>query len=147
YDDSYDRKLAPPVGTAFTNVSGFCMQGVFPGTEVIYDETIDKDLTRLDGGGGIDPNALPRDPANGCAPVYPHQFLRLTPICEFINTNRLGRTAWSDKHPAYEILNGPSGTGLDDLFAPEINTSSLNITGSISATEAYDDLKVQAILN
>jgi arylsulfatase A-like enzyme len=44
-------------------------------------------------------------------------------------------------------LNGPSGTGLDDLYAPEINNSSMNITGSISATEAYDDLKVQAILN
>jgi len=147
YDDSYDRKLAPPVGTAFTGVSGPCTPGVFPGTEVIYDETIDKDLTRLDGGGGIDPNALPRDPANNCTPVFPHQFLRVNTIFEVIKGNALGRTAWSDKHPAYEILNGPSGTGLDDLFAPEINTSSLNITGSISATEAYDDLKVQAILN
>src|SRR5215471_15547389 len=147
YDDSYDRKLAPPVGTAFTGVSGPCTPGVFTGTEVIYDETIDKDLTRLDGGGGIDPNALPRDPANNCTPVFPHQFLRVNTIFEVIKGNALGRTAWSDKHPAYEILNGPSGTGLDDLFAPEINTSSLNITGSISATEAYDDLKVQAILN
>src|SRR5262245_59204191 len=147
YDDSYDRKLAPPVGTAFTGVSGPCTAGVFPGTEVLYDETLDKDLTRLDGGGGIDPNALPRDPANNCAPVFPHQFLRVNTIFEVIKGNALGRTAWSDKHPAYEILNGPSGTGLDDLFAPEINTSSLNITGSISATEAYDDLKVQAILN
>ena len=32
------------------------------------------------------------------------------------------RTAWSDKHPAYEILNGPSGTGVQDLFTPEINS-------------------------
>ncbi len=32
------------------------------------------------------------------------------------------RTAWSDKHPAYEILNGPSGTGIEDLFTPEINS-------------------------
>ena len=32
------------------------------------------------------------------------------------------RTAWSDKHPAYEILNGPSGTGIQDLFTPEINS-------------------------
>jgi hypothetical protein len=30
------------------------------------------------------------------------------------------RTAWSDKHPAYEILNGPSGKGIQDLFTPEI---------------------------
>jgi hypothetical protein len=147
YDNSYDRKLAPPFGTAFTGVSGPCTPGVFPGTEVLYDETTDKDLTRLDGGGGVDPNALPRDPANGCAPVFPHQFLRVNTIFEVIKGSGLGRTAWSDKHPAYEILNGPSGTGLDDLFAPEINTSSLDITGSISATEAYDALKVQAILN
>ena len=32
------------------------------------------------------------------------------------------RTAWSDKHPAYEILNGPRGTGIQDLFTPEINS-------------------------
>jgi hypothetical protein len=24
-----------------------------------------------------------------------------------------------DKHPSYDILNGPSGTGVDDLFTPE----------------------------
>jgi hypothetical protein len=147
YDDSYDRKLAPPVGTAFSSVSGTCTPGVFPGTEVVYDETVDKDLTRLDAGGGIDPNALPRDPANNCAPVFPHQFLRVNTIFEVIKSNALGRTAWSDKHPSYELLNGPSGSGLDDLFAPEINNSTQNITNSITDTEAYDDLKVQAILN
>jgi hypothetical protein len=147
YDNSYDRRLAPPVGTAFSGVSGNCTPNVFPGTEVLYDETIDKDLTRLDAGGGIDPNALPRDPAHGCAPVFPHQFLRVNTIFEVIKSNGLGRTAWSDKHPAYEILNGPSGAGVDDLFTPEINNSSQDITGSIAATEAYDDIKVQAILN
>src|SRR5262249_51865359 len=43
YDDSFDRKLAPPVGTALSGVSGPCTPGVFSGTEVLYDETIDKD--------------------------------------------------------------------------------------------------------
>ena len=33
------------------------------------------------------------------------------------------RTAWSDKHPAYEIVSGPSGKGLDELYAPEINST------------------------
>jgi len=33
------------------------------------------------------------------------------------------RTAWSDKHAAYDILNGPSGVGIDDLFTPEVNSS------------------------
>jgi hypothetical protein len=57
-----------------------------------------------------------------------------------------GRTAWSDKHPAYDIANGLSGKGVDDLYTPEINNAT-NPTSSVTLTEAYDDLKVQAILN
>ena len=69
YDDSYDRTLAAP--------GSDCSK---PGTEVIYDESIDKDPTAIDSGGGIDPALLPRDPANGCSPVYPHQFLKVNTI-------------------------------------------------------------------
>jgi len=58
---------------------------------------------------------------------------------------------WSDKHPAYEILNGPSGTGLDNLFAPEINSNADRAgndwTSVNSLTRQYDDYKVQAVLN
>ncbi len=61
------------------------------------------------------------------------------------------RTAWSDKHPAYEILNGPSGTGPDDLFAEEINSNvdraGNDWTSVNSLTRQYDDYKVQAVLN
>jgi hypothetical protein len=63
------------------------------------------------------------------------------------------RTAWSDKHPAYEILNGPSGTGVQDLFTPEINSDaptsgSLNDwTTDNALTEQYDSYKVQAVIN
>jgi hypothetical protein len=32
------------------------------------------------------------------------------------------RTAWSDKHIAYQMFDGPSGSGVDDLVAPEINS-------------------------
>ena len=39
------------------------------------------------------------------------------------------QTAWSDKHVAYEILNGPSGNGIDDLFAPEIDATRSNPDG------------------
>src|SRR5262249_48033419 len=49
----------------------------------------------------------------------------------------------SDKHPAYDIVNGPSGQGVADLYSPEIAATD----GTVSGTEAYDDLKVQAILN
>ena len=63
------------------------------------------------------------------------------------------RTAWSDKHPAYEILNGPSGAGIQDLFTPEINSnapvlgSSNDWTPVNSLTMRYDSYKVQAVLN
>ena len=55
----------------------------------------------------LDPAALPVDPAT-CKPVYPHDYLRVNTIFDVAHRARL-RTAWSDKHPAYEILNGPSG--------------------------------------
>jgi hypothetical protein len=74
YDDSYDRNLLPPVNAK---------AGDKPGTEVVYDESIDKNADQLDGGGGIDPNALPRDPQTK-QPVYPHSFLRVNTIFEVI---------------------------------------------------------------
>ncbi len=135
YDVSYDHSLLPPGSKA----------GATPGTVVAYDESADKNQAALDGGGGVDPAKLPLDPKNGNAPVYPHSYLRVNTIFEVIKAAG-GRTAWSDKHPAYEIANGPSGKGLDDLYAPEINNAN-DPTGSVSLTEAYDDLKVQAILN
>ncbi len=133
YDDSFDRNLSPP---------GSNCDAI--GTEVNYSEFIDKNPDALDAGGGIDPAKLPLDPSNGCTPVYPHSYLRVNTIFEVIRDAGL-RTAWSDKHPSYEILNGPSGAGIDDLYTPEINAN--GITGSVAKTEAYDDLKVQAILN
>jgi hypothetical protein len=134
YDDSYDRLLAAPGS-----------DGSVRGTEVVYDETVDVDLDSLDGGGGIDPAKLPIDPSHGNKPVYPHQFLRVNTIFEVAKAGGL-RTAWSDKHPSYEILNGPSGKGLDDLFAPEIN-SAANFTASVALCEGYDDIKVAALLH
>lgn len=68
----------------------------------------------------IDPAQLPVDPSS-CQPVYPHSYLQVNTIFEVARAAGL-RTAWADKHPAYEILNGPSGTGIQDLFTPEINS-------------------------
>jgi len=64
-------------------------------------------------------------------------------------------TAWSDKHPAYEVLSGPSGKGIDDLFTPEINSqlvlpggpAGADNTTSFAAVRAYDTIKVNAVLN
>ncbi len=106
-------------------------------------------VTRLDGGGGIDPAALPRDGAHGCTPVYPQQFLRVNTIFEV--AKRAGfRTAWSDKHPSYELVKGPSGHGVDDLYTPEIASNAPgggDWTSNVTVAEQYDDIKVQAIIN
>jgi Type I phosphodiesterase / nucleotide pyrophosphatase len=126
-------------------------------------------LTRLDAGGGINPDYLPRDPKNGCAPVYPHQFIRVNTMFEVVKAAG-GYTAWTDKHQSYELTNGRSGKGVDDFYAPEINSipvalpqvklipcsplpdqtavSSSNAwTDSFANIKCYDSLKVQAILN
>ncbi len=83
--------------------------------------------------------------------MLPHQFIRTNTIFEVIKAAGL-RTAWSDKHPAYEILNGPSGDGIDDLYTPEINSNDIlgapgDNTGSFLAVAAYDQNKVDAIIH
>jgi len=133
YDVSYDRSLLPP-GAGASSV---------PGTVVYYAEMADKDPDRVDAGGGIDPAKLPVDPITKL-PVYPHSYVRVNTIFEVVKAAGL-RTAWSDKHPTYELLNGPSGKGIDDLFAPEVDAGAT--TKSVAKTEAYDDSKVAAILN
>jgi hypothetical protein len=97
----------------------------------------------------LDPAALPVD-GTTCTPVYPHQYLRVNTVFEVARAHGM-RTAWSDKHPAYEILNGPSGTGIQDLFAPEINGVADNSGDDWSTNNAltmeYDSTKVAAVLN
>jgi hypothetical protein len=59
-----------------------------------------------------------------------------------------GHTAWADKHPAYDLVNGPSGKGVEDLYTPELtNVGGLDNTVSVVCTVNNDALKVQAILN
>jgi len=133
FENNYDRSLSPPASD--------CSK---VGTVVIFDSSIDKNPNTVDGGGGIDPEKLPRDPKNGCKPVFPHGFIRVNNIFEVIKQAG-GRTAWSDKHPAYEFLNGPSGTGVDDLYTPEVHAN--RVGKNVQKIEAYDDSKVDALLN
>ena len=111
YDNSYDRNLSAAGSDCKAK-----------GVEVVLDESVDKNPDDINAGGGIDEAKLPRDGANGCKPVYPHSFLRTNTIFEVAKAAGL-KTAWSDKHPAYDLVNGPSGKGVDDLFVPEINSS------------------------
>jgi len=81
----------------------------------------------------IDPAQLPVDPAT-CKPVYPHQYIKFNTVFEVARAAGL-RTAWSDKHAAYEVLNGPSGAGIQDLFTPEINSDAPTLGSSIDWTK------------
>ncbi len=182
YDDSYDRVLAPPLNpnNGINNgVTGTkCVPGVpGPGTEMNYAESLDANwdpvsgvsLT-LDGGGSMSTRNMARDPMNGCKPVFPHDLLRVNTIFEVIKQAG-GYTAWTDKHRAYDLVNGPSGNGVDDLFGPEINSvvpasgiphvfvpglgscspvpdpGVADWTQSFKDIKCYDQLKVNSILN
>jgi len=135
YDDSYDRKLLPPNSTQNSNHEG---------TEVLFDESIDKNVNAIDGGGGINEAALPINPQT-YQPVYPHDFVKVNNVFSVLKA--AGKhTAWSDKHLSYDLLTGPSGKDIDDLYTPEIAAEG-DATKSIAATEANDELKVKAVLN
>ena len=160
YDDSYDATLYPP-GSNCTGTLG---------SEVNFAENIDLGFdpisanviikTNTDGTKPfttIDPTRLPmrlvtNSGVSACIPVYPHDYVKVNTIFEVIKQATGGRTAWSDKHPAYDWVNGPSGQGVDDLFTPEINAEAINGSGAAyqavtSNTKTYDDIKVNAIVN
>ena len=127
YDVAYDRSLDPPAKTTGNGVAaGPCNANAAPaGTRTEYEEGIDLDQTKLNGGapgagltdGGIasiDSKRLPRDPRYGCQAVYPWNFVRVNTIFGVIHKAG-GFTAWSDKHPAYSAVSGPgTGTNVDD---------------------------------
>jgi len=183
YDDSYDRTLFSPDGN-FPAIAAGCSGS--PGTEVVLDESIDFDSTKLFSG-GINPAFLPnqRKADGSCTKVFPHDFLKVNTIFGVAHAAGL-QTAWSDKHPAYDIVNGPfaGAPNVDDLYTPEINSNIATATppgpnsangvdllsaakacdatnstlafGSIAPVqyvdcaptqEAYDDVKVNAVLN
>ena len=141
YDDGYDRSLAP--ATALPAPDPSCVGG----SRVQWKQNLD--VLPFSFTTTIDPRKLPLDPTDGCTSrVYPHQFPRVNNVFEVVK-GAGGRTAWADKHPAYEFLMGPSGTGVDDLYTPEITSppTTLTTTNSFALTMAYDDMKVAAIVN
>jgi Type I phosphodiesterase / nucleotide pyrophosphatase/Sulfatase len=132
YDVAWDDKLSP-AGDAQCLARGAI--AAFDGQANVDDSVVNAVL---------DPAKLPRDPERGCAPVYPHDFLRVNTIFEVIKAHG-GRTAVTDKHPSYELLNGPSGTGIDDFWGPENDANGAK--KNIATMQAYDETKVQAVIN
>ena len=79
--------------------------------------------------------------------MYPHDAISTNTIFEVVKAAG-GVTAWADKHPAYDLVNGPSGKGVDDLYTPEItNVGGLDNTVSVVCTVENDEKKVKAIIN
>ncbi|HEY2686069.1 MAG TPA: alkaline phosphatase family protein [Steroidobacteraceae bacterium] len=164
YDDTYNRALSPPAMTdGLGNPGGSCPGKI--GTNVAWDEAVDVDLTRLDGGGGLNPKYLVRDPNRGCRTLMPHEYVRVNTIFEAVRAAG-GTTAWTDKHPSYEWTNGPSGKGVDDFYGPEINSIPVALpfagctpvpfpdatpddgwTNSFDDIKCYDQLHVAAVIN
>src|SRR5215472_14307769 len=183
YDVAYDRSLdGPAVTTGNGNPAAPCDPTKPPtGYTTEYEEGLDIDQTLVNGGapnagltdGGVaslDPSKMDRDPARGCKPVMPWEFVRTNTIYGVIHKAG-GYTAWSDKHPAYSSVAGRDGVGvLDDLYSPEINSNVVGLpnvklpdgtdcstvldsaadltswTISFQNVKCYDTLKVQAIL-
>ncbi len=161
YDDTWNHDVFPAGTTTCT--------GPVPGGEAAYTEAADIDQTALDAGQGlpglpgsilqmtsnplkvINPAHLPVNPKT-CKPIYPNQYVKVNTVFNVARAAGL-RTAWSDKHPAYQALSGPSGTGVQDYFTPEINSQASGYpagqdwTSDNAATMQYDSYKVQAILN
>ena len=158
YDDSWNNTLLPAGTTS-------CV-GVTPGVEVTYFEQLDQNPLALDAGQGlaglpdsilnmtgnpttlIDTTQLPVDPKT-CKPVFPNEYLKVNTVFEVARAAGL-RTAWSDKHPAYQILGGKTNA-IQDLFTPEIN-SQASVAGSDytkdnGLTQFYDGFKAQAVIN
>ncbi len=182
YDVAYDRSLDPPAETTGTGLAaGTCTPYATPtGTTTDNDQGIEYDDTKLNGGapfapiteGGIasiDPKKLARDPAAGCAPVYPWNFVRTNTI--FSVAHEAGQyTAWIDKHASYSFVAGHGGKGLDDYYSPEVDSTVVPLPGlttaqgaacnpirdttntgswtnSFANIQCYDALKVTALLN
>jgi Type I phosphodiesterase / nucleotide pyrophosphatase len=149
YDVAYDRSLDPPAKTTGNGVEGapgLCTPGSTPrGTTTEYDEGIDIDQTKLNGGapgaalteGGInsiDAKRLIRDPKHDCIPVFPWNFVRTNTIFGVVHAAG-GYTAWSDKHPSYSSVSGPGdGGNLDDYYSPEINSKVIDLPRVVTPT-------------
>ena len=106
-------------------------------------ENLDFDPTKLFSG-GINPDELPQEKsADGkCQLIYPHNRLRVNTIFEVVHEAG-GQTAYADKHPAYDLVRGPSGQGLTIGYFPEIAA----VDNTVDATITYDDLHVTAFLD
>jgi len=147
YDVAYSRSYSAPAKTTGNGLgAGPCTPfGAATGTTTEYEEGIDIDQTKVNGGapgaaltdGGlasIDSSRLVRNPSTGCKPVFPWDFVRANSIFSVIHAAG-GYAAWSDKHPAYaSVASGIGPSALDDFYSPEINSTVIGLPGVVTPT-------------
>jgi hypothetical protein len=143
YDDAYNRAWFVPSDTTCTTPAG---------TVTSLKQDIDFNPNVVDGGASanagaqINPALLPKQLVNGnCVPVYPHNQMRANTVFEVVKQTYHGVTAFSEKRPSYEFLQGASGTGVSDLFLLEINANAA--LNSLATCETFDSLRTTAVLN
>ncbi|DBA92155.1 hypothetical protein WJX77_006975 [Trebouxia sp. C0004] len=185
YDDSYDRNLYP-AGACATIGSG---KPTGPnGTECLYSELQDYETFSIGGAPGVgafkglatnvttlqtdfptrglngtavNESALPLDAT--CDPVHAWRFNQANTIFQ-VALAAGKRTAWIDKGPYYEVVQGQMGNGVMDLYTPEISCqcgdnqtgipsttitdgTGVDLAKNVTAARAYDELHVQAVIN
>lgn len=80
---------------------------------------------------------------NGCGALQAHRLVRVNSIFDIVHAAG-GRTVWADANAVYaDLLRGPSGTALDDVFTP---AGALEEKDRISGAEERDSECVDAMM-
>ena len=172
YDDSYSRTLTAPIADG-----GNASSPVGTELSYFENVDKNSALLNGGGDygkGSIDSTQLPQDCSSGtCKVVNPWQLTSVNNIFSVANQAGL-YTYFSDKHSgAYTIAEGQSGNAVSDMYSPEINATNVSIQdgklvtdlsvknditksynssganggGNGELIKAYDDLKVNALIN
>ena len=163
YDDVYDRTL---YAGADSNCTG--IQGV----EAFLQEVVDIDafnggsLSHLDGGGDFKSQQIPRQKtADGCKPVYPHNFIKTNTIFEVVrqidgkdSTGTMPApvptpfgTNFQTLSVAQKALNAKGGGYADAVFTPNPYVAAAityidGAIGKITAELAAKDLTKSTLI-
>ncbi|MDQ2834522.1 MAG: alkaline phosphatase family protein [Acidobacteriota bacterium] len=126
-----------PISTGILSSGGFDRALSHDQACITRGASLNLDVADLD---VADP-ARAYDPAHGCSPVTPHELVKVNNIFDEVHASG-GRTAWADELPAYaDLLRGPSGTALDEVFVPDIKIRTKN------QARAADQARTDAVIH